>query len=132
MGKKFTIDEFKLTFKKPAQPKGLDGKKKDSLEGVAKEMAKDDDRHAERFQEYGRRNLQGSSGLLRRPAGLQDGQTLGRQGAEIWLEKLPAAQDKVLDKLYGSKTMDEDAVNAELRPPHRQWYRAIWARSIPT
>ena len=50
MGKKFTIDEFKITFDKPTLPKGLSGKSKDELEGFVKKIANNESRSVELFK----------------------------------------------------------------------------------
>lgn len=108
MGKKFTIDEFKMTFGKPSLPKGLSSKKKDELEAAAKkknnqdfeagaaEMYKD---HPDYFVEL----------LSYKFAKHFDADT-----RDMWLDRSPeAAVFKVLDTLFG-KGLDDTQLEKAL------------------
>jgi hypothetical protein len=116
MVKKFTIDEFKLTFNKPALPKGLAGKKKDGLEDVVKELAKGDSRNADDFTKNAAEIFKDHPDYYVDLLSYKMAKHWDGKERKTWLEKSPPeAQGKVLDKLYGSKTMDEDAINEELK-----------------
>jgi PDZ domain-containing protein len=108
VGKKFTIDEFKITFNKPSLPKGLSSKKKDELETAveaknnqnfeagAKEMYKD---HPDYYVDL----------LSYKLAKHYDA---GKRS--MWLDRSPQeAVHKVLDKLF-AKGLDDTELEKAL------------------
>lgn len=108
MGKKYTIDEFKLSFKKPAQPKGLSSKKKDELEVAA---SKSDNQVFEAISaEIYRAHPDYYVELLSyKLAKHWDATT-----RNMWLDRSPkAAVEKVLDTLIG-KGLDDSALEKAL------------------
>ncbi|MGE0386807.1 MAG: hypothetical protein AB7Q97_18940 [Gammaproteobacteria bacterium] len=121
MGKKFTIDEFKQTFDKPATPKGA-SKQKDTLEDIAKEMtAKKDERRADTFKSTAAEIYKDHADYYVELLGYKLAKHWDDKSRKVWLERSPAeASEKVLDKLYTGRKWDEDAINGELEssPSH--------------
>jgi hypothetical protein len=118
MGKKFTIDEFKLTFKKPAIPKGVSGKDKDQLEDIVKEHVKGDDRNKGQFATTALKIYQQDADYYVDLLSFKLAKHWDSKERKIWLDNSPReAVDRIFDRLYGTKVLDADAINAELENP---------------
>ncbi len=115
MTKNFTIVEFITTFNKPAQPKGLSAKKKDSLEDVIKEMGRGDDRNAGTFQSTAAEIFKDHEDYYVELLGYKIAKHWDGKEKAAWLKNSPPeAVEKVLDKMYANKTMNEDEINSDL------------------
>ena len=115
MGKKFTIDEFRVTFNKPSLPKGLSGKSKDELEGFVKKIAKNDSRDIDTFKANSAEMYKDHATYFVDLLSYKVAKHWDAEERKIWLDNSPVeAVEKVLGKLYPNKAMDEDEINAEL------------------
>lgn len=113
MAKKFTVDQFKITFAKPPAPKGV-SKKKDSLESHAKRFGKDDSAggdFAELAAEIYRENADYYVDLL----SYKVAKHWKDSDKKIWWNKSPKeAVEKVLNRLYEKKDLGEKEILEEI------------------
>ncbi|MEQ1828624.1 MAG: hypothetical protein ABL921_21865 [Pirellula sp.] len=115
MGKKFTVDEFKITFNKPVLPKGVSSKTKDELESVVKELASNKERHKDVFTASAAQLFKDHEDYYVELLGYKMAKHWDGKERKIWIENSPKeAVEKVLDKLYKDVVMDEDKMIEEL------------------
>lgn len=104
MGKKFTIDEFKQTFGKPALPKGVTAKTKDDLEAA---VERSDKGSTEGFKKAAAALHQSHPAYFEELLAYKLAKHWDDTKRKVWLDESPeAALHAVLDKVYDKPPTD--------------------------